>query len=66
MYKGRVRKTIQYVAVKSVEKIYKPKVLNEVTWHGPLCLRSAPTVARTGEGALQPAAPARPEVLQLV
>lgn len=30
VYKGREKKTIQYVAIKSVEKAYKKKVLNEV------------------------------------
>lgn len=28
--KGRIKKTITYVAVKSVDKLRKPKVLNEV------------------------------------
>jgi len=30
VYKGREKKTIQYVAIKSVEKALKAKVLNEV------------------------------------
>ena len=30
VYKGRKKKTIQYFAVKSVEKLQKPKVLQEV------------------------------------
>lgn len=30
VYKGREKKTINYVAIKSVEKQYKNKVLNEV------------------------------------
>jgi serine/threonine-protein kinase ULK4 len=30
VYKGREKKTINYVAIKSVEKQYKKKVLNEV------------------------------------
>jgi hypothetical protein len=31
VYKGRKKKTIQYFAVKSVEKLQKPKVLQEVS-----------------------------------
>ena len=31
VYKGRRKKTIEFVAVKSVEKSRKKKVLNEVT-----------------------------------
>eukprot|EP00741_Cyanophora_paradoxa_P004815 tig00000829_g4672.t1 len=30
VYKGRKKKTIEYVAIKSVEKSYKQKVMNEV------------------------------------
>lgn len=30
VYKGRAKKSIEYVAIKSVEKAYKKKVLNEV------------------------------------
>ena len=34
VYKGREKKTIQYVAIKSVEKALKAKVLNEVRTDG--------------------------------
>ena len=34
VYKGRKKKTIDYVAVKSVEKNRRKKVLNEVSDHG--------------------------------
>jgi len=30
VYKGRIKRTVQYVAVKSVEKSRRKKVLNEV------------------------------------
>jgi serine/threonine protein kinase len=34
VYKGRKKKTIQYFAIKSVEKSHKEKVLNEVATLG--------------------------------
>jgi serine/threonine-protein kinase ULK4 len=32
VYKGRKKKTIEYYAIKSVEKSQKTKVLQEVSW----------------------------------
>ena len=37
MYKGRKKKTIEYFAVKSVDKSQRSKVLNEVSHSPPRC-----------------------------
>ncbi len=38
VYKGRRKKTIEYVAIKSVEKSQRERLMNEVRWRGELLL----------------------------
>jgi hypothetical protein len=42
VYKGRKKKTIEYFAVKSVDKSQRSKVLNEVSWSPPRCCWNPP------------------------
>jgi len=40
VYKGRKKKSIQYYAIKSVEKTQKPRVLQEVHFCLSICSRN--------------------------
>lgn len=46
VYKGRKKKSIQYFAVKSVEKPHREKVLNEVQYHFEYLIRKVSIMHR--------------------